>query len=96
MKQVIFTQPKPVIEQITYQNLPHQPIIGFVVGNEKGWLQPTKYNSTTYKPLCRDGGVHHGNGWTEGSLNYCLTSLLFERDIYLFANEKELFRWLCE
>lgn len=110
MKQVIINPVET--NTILSKNLQQFEIVGFKdnVGYQKGWLQPLKYSpqSTStgyypnYKAFCVDGGVHHGNGYMEYvSVDEFMTKNAVKINtgklsVFVFDNEKDLFKWLSE
>ena len=75
------------------------PIIGGVVSNTKGWLQPDHIDSKTYRFFSVNRGVSRGIGWSNDSkgdsISYWFTQHSNVQWV-LFDSEQELFKWLAD
>ena len=100
MKQIIKGQELPK-EVILLANLPDRPIIGVLDnGGKKGWLQKLDYDNSHYTAFCLENGVSDGNFWSDyvdDTMDYIITNMLnHDFQLFLFSNEKELFKWLSK
>ena len=93
----------PPIAEIHRDDLPEFPIIGFIMENQKGWIQCKSYQNRKYRLFSRDdvhSGVGMGNGWMDGEEMSMETAINFllncKGTIYVFENDRELFKWLSE
>ena len=102
MKEVIY--PTVPANYITFANLESitQPLLGFVLRNDKVTLVPSWYNANTYFARTRSSW-EKGNGfdphdsdkktvkeWCDFFVN------AHKAKIFLFDSPKELFKWLAE
>ena len=93
---------------ISIDGLPKNPIIGFVYGGCKGWMQCLKFGSDEFKMFGvqhghevanpETSGVGNGNGWgSAGSLKTNINYLSSNGGtLYLFDCDAELFAWLAK
>ena len=93
----------PPIAEIHRDDLPEFPIIGFSMENQKGWIQCKSYQKKKYILYCVDdaqSGVGMGNGWRDGEEMSMETAINFllncNGTIYVFENDRKLFKWLSE
>jgi hypothetical protein len=102
MKKVISNPSK---ETVFIDSITDRSIVGFSInGLEKGWLQPMGYDDDEAIKLSINGGVSHANFWSHingkrtASKKECVKHLISipNNQVYVFDNEKELFRWLGE
>jgi hypothetical protein len=101
---------KQIVENVPFANIIPKAevlkskvaIIGGIVedGDKpvKAWLQPRNYLDNFYRLFSVEGGIVSGDGWNPDyhPISYWLNEWKGDVTWFVFANEKELFKWLSE